>query len=423
MTPQTIAEKILSRRAGRPVSAGDSVVVDVDRAMATDGSAPMAIDFFGRLGGSVKYPERIVLVEDHYVPCPNDKVAALLGIMERFAAAHGVRIYKGGEGICHRLMPEQGHVRPGAVVVGADSHSTTYGALNAFGTGIGSSDFAGALYTGQVWLQVPASIRIVLEGMLSPGVFAKDLALTIVGRIGADGGTYRALEFSGSGIASLGMEERFTVCNMGVETGAKVALMPYDAVTEAWIRANPHLGDDALSGATRADDGADYFSTLEIDLGQIVPSVAAPHRVDNVHPVADWTQQAITTAVIGTCTNGSVEDMRIAARVLAKHSVAEGVRLLVVPPSRQILKQALDEGLISLFVERGAVIVAPGCGPCCGALNGVPGDGEVAISTANRNFKGRMGNVRAEIFLASPATVAASAVSGRITDPRRFLND
>lgn len=423
MKPQTIAEKILSRRVGSAVEAGEFVLVDVDSAMATDGSAPMAIDLFSRLGGPVKFPDRIILVQDHYVPCPNDKVAGLLGIMEDFAGNHGVTLYKGGEGICHRLMPEKGHVRPGSVVVGADSHSTTYGALNAFGTGIGSSDFACALYTGKIWFQVPATIKVNLVGKLPSGVFAKDLALSIVGRIGADGGTYRALEFSGSGVDSLSMEDRFTICNMGVETGGKVAIMPCDEVTRAWVRSNPYLDGDALVDATEADDGADYLSALEIDLGQIVPSLATPHRVDQVSPVSDWAHQAITSAVIGTCTNGSIDDMRIVAKILANNPLADNVRLLVVPPSRQILKQALDEGLISLFVERGAVIVAPGCGPCCGALNGVPGEGEVVISTANRNYKGRMGNVKAEIFLASPATVAASAVTGCITDPRGYLND
>ena len=423
MKPRTVAEKILARRIGRPVRPGEVVVADVDFAMATDGSAPMAIEFFRRLGGPVKHPDRMVLIIDHYVPCPNDKVAGLLKGIENFAAQEGITLFRGGEGICHRLMPEKGFVRPGGIVVGADSHSTAYGALNALGTGIGSSDFAGALYTGQVWLKVPETIRVELSGKLRPGVFAKDLVLSIVGQIGADGATYCALEYGGDGVAGLGMEERFTICNMGVETGAKMAVMPCDTVTEAWVDANPSLTTDALKGRVEADAGASYREVVAFDLGDVVPTVAAPHRVDNVHPVKDWEEKAVDAALIGTCTNGSVEDLRIAARVLADRPVAPGVRLLIVPPSREILTRAMAEGLVGLLVERGAMLLPPGCGPCCGAQNGVPAAGEVVVSTANRNFQGRMGNVAAEIFLASPATVAASAATGRITDPRRVLDD
>lgn len=422
MPPMTIVEKILSRRVGRPVRPGDVVVVDVDAAVATDGSAPMAIDFFRRLGEKVKYPDRMVLVEDHYVPCPNDRVAALLGIMKDFVAETGVRRFPGGEGICHRLMPEKGYVRPGGIVVGADSHSTTYGAVNALGTGIGSSDFAGVLYTGQVWLTVPESLKINLRGALRPGVFAKDLALTTVGQIGADGGTYRALEFAGDGVASLDMEERFTICNMGVETGATAAVMPCDPVTEAWIRVNPHLPADAAGGRAEPDHDARYAGTTDFNLADIVPSLAAPHRVDNVHSVADWQNTKIDVALIGTCTNGGVDDLRIAVRILADRTIAKGVRLLIVPASRQILAQATAEGLIDVLVAKGALLVPSGCGPCCGTQNGVPADGEVVVSTANRNFRGRMGNVNSEVFLASPATVAASAATGKVTDPRRFLD-
>ena len=422
MAAMTVAEKIIARHVGHAVAPGDIVVVVVDAAMATDGAAPMAIDFFRRIGGPVKHPERMVLIEDHYVPCPNDKVAGLLKVIKDFVAETGVRYFPGGEGICHRLMPDCGYVRPGGIVVGADSHSTTYGAVNALGSGIGSSDFAGALSTGQVWLRVPESLRIELRGRFGRGVYAKDLALTTVGRIGADGATYCAIEYGGEGVGALDMEERFTLCNMGVETGAKAAIMPCDAVTEAWVRANPHLPDDALDGRVEPDVGATYRDTVEFDLATVVPSLAVPHRVDNVHPVSEWADKPIDAALIGTCTNGSVEDLRIAAEILSESGIAEGVRLLVVPPSRDILNRAMREGLIGTLVEKGAVLVPPGCGPCCGAQNGVPADGEVVVSTANRNFKGRMGNVNSEVFLASPATVAVSAAMGRITDPRRFLD-
>ena len=422
MVPQTMAEKIISRHMGTDVSAGDVVLTDVDMAMATDGSAPMAIDLFKRIeGATVKFPEKIVFVEDHYVPCPNDSVAAFHRKMEKFASTNGCMLFRTGEGICHRLLPEKGLVSPGDFVAGADSHTTTCGALNSFATGIGSSDFAGILYTGKMWVRVPRSISVIISGRLPEGVFAKDAALYFVGTLGADGGRYASLEFGGSGLSSLSMEARFTLCNMGVETGAKAAIMPFDGVTEAWVLDNP--GEKVLIRCkpASADEGALYDKILGIDLSCLSPMLAVPHKVDNVHLVTDYEGSAIDMAVIGTCTNGSFEDLETAAEILRTNALAEGVKLLVVPPSRDILLKAMEKGLISLFVEKGATIVPPGCGPCCGALNGVPADGEKVISTANRNFKGRMGNVNSEVFLASPATVAASAVSGGIADPRRFL--
>ena len=265
--------------------------------MATDGSAPMAIEFFRRLEGQVKFPERMILIEDHYVPCPNDKVAELLKIIKDFTLETGVIHFKSGEGICHRLMPERGYVRPGGIVVGADSHSTTYGAINALGTGIGSSDFAGVLYTGQVWMRVPESIRVKLSGCFRPGIFAKDLALTMVGSMGADGATYCALEFTGNGVMSLNIEERFTLCNMGVETGAKAVIMPCDQVTETWVSANHHLPHSALDGRVEADIEATYRDTLEFNLDSVEPVLAAPHRVDNIHQVVDWVDKNIDSAL------------------------------------------------------------------------------------------------------------------------------
>ena len=395
MPKMTIVEKIISHHVGYTVVPGNIVAVEIDSAMATDGSAPMAIEFFRQLKGQVKFPERMVLIEDHYVPCPNDKVAALLKIMKDFARETGVVHLKSGEGICHRLMPERGYVRPGSIAVGADSHSTTYGAINALGTGIGSSDFAGALYTGKVWMQVPETIEVELSGCFRPGVFAKDLALSMVGSIGADGATYCALEFTGNGIASLSMEERLTICNMGVETGAKAAIMPCDRVTENWVGANPYLTNSALDDRVEADGGAIYRDNLKFNLDSLEPVLAVPHRVDNINQVTDLVGKNIDSALIGTCTNGSIDDIRIATDIISKHGIAENVQLLIVPPSRSILEQAIKEGLIAALVERGALLLPPGCGPCCGAQNGVPAAGEVVISTANRNFRGRMGNVEA----------------------------
>lgn len=419
--PLTMVEKLLSGKVGAAVKPGQVLPVEADYAMATDGSAPMAIDFFNQLESGVKFPERILFFEDHYVPCPNDKVAALLKKMEQFADRHKVKLYKEGEGICHRLMLEKGHVSPGSVVVGADSHSTTYGALNALGTGVGSSDFAGVMYTGQVWLKVPETINIQLEGELPPHVSGKDLALFIVGDLGSDGATYCTLEFGGSGLVGLDMEARITICNMVVETGGKNGIMPCDEVCREWIRRNPNLDDQVVNRAVAPDPGATYASTRRINFAELEPLLSAPHTVDNVQPVAQWHDKKIQMAVLGTCTNGSLDDLRVAANVLRNKQLAEGVRLLVIPPSRHVLQEAVKEGLISMFLEKGGLILPPGCGPCCGAMNGVPRDGEAVLSTANRNFIGRMGNTNSEVFLASPLTVAVSAVTGKITDPRSFF--
>lgn len=415
---QTLAQKIIAAHVGQVVGVGEVVIAPVDLAMATDGSAPLAIDLFAQFGPAVRCaaPERIVLIKDHYAPCPNDKVARLHRQMDDFARAQGVRMSDVGEGVGHRLLPEYGLVRPGQLIVGGDSHSTTYGALNAFGTGIGSSDFAAACLTGQVWLTVPESVRVELTGSLRAGVYAKDAALALIGRLGADGANYRVLEFGWPGDAPLDIEGRFTVCNMGAETGAKAAIMPFDAATAGWL-AERGVTDAA---GVAADADAHYAASLSLDLNELTPQMAAPHRVDNVGPVERWAGVPVQQAVLGTCTNGSLADFRLAADLLAQHELAPGVQLHVVPPSRQILSRMAEEGILQTLLARGAVLVTPGCGPCCGALNGVPGDGDVAISTANRNFLGRMGNVKSEVYLASPATVVASAIAGQITDPRGF---
>jgi len=416
----TIAEKILSRHAGKQVHPGDIILPEVDMAMATDGSAPMSIDIFHGTGArKLLHPERIVFVEDHYVPCPNEKVAALHEKMEFFAKQYGCLIFKAGEGICHRLLPEKGLIEPGYLVAGADSHSTTYGALASFGTGIGSTDLAGIMYTGKLWLQVPPSIKISFKGQLPPGTFAKDVAIFIAGYLGADGANYQVIEFGGESLSQINIEGRMTLCNMGVETGAKAVLTPFDETTEIWFQKNLNKTPAAK---IQPDSTAEYIDHHEIDLSLMSPVLAVPNKVDSVSKVSEWEGKPVNTVVIGTCTNGSLEDLRIASEIIENGGIAKGTSLLVVPPSRTIFLQAMEKGYIQKMVNKGALLTSPGCGPCCGALNGIPHNGETVISTANRNFKGRMGNPAAEIFLSSPATAAASAVKGKITDPGRLLS-
>jgi len=407
----TIAEKIFSSHAGRTVLAGEDIVASVDLVMATDGSGPLALDLFKKMDGKAVFdPEKIVMVLDHYVPCPNDKVAALQDSMRAFAAQGNCRIFDLGEGICHQLLPENQYIQPGHLIVGGDSHSTTYGAFNAIGTGIGSSDLAAAMIAGKLWFKVPQSIRITLNGHLERRVTAKDLALYIVGLLGADGAAYKAIEFSGSAIGGLPIDDRMTLCNMMVETGAKCAVMPGDALTRSYCG-----GTDRF---VSPDEDAIYEQCIDIDLGSIEPMVALPHHIDTVAPVSEFSDLPMHMGVLGTCTNGRVSDLELALSVMGDAPVAKGFELLVVPASRSVYLEALKKGLIEKLVAKGAVVLPPGCGPCCGSSPGIPSNGENVISTANRNFIGRMGNVSANIYLASPATVGASAVKGVLADPR-----
>ncbi|MDD5667281.1 MAG: 3-isopropylmalate dehydratase large subunit [Actinomycetota bacterium] len=414
----TIAERIFSAHCGRDVRAGELVVTKVDFMMGQDGTSPLAVNAFRELGGEkVQDPSRVALVIDHSAPSPLEGVSNLHAMMRAFAAEQGVGIYDVGCGVCHCLLPEQGHVAPGDIVIGADSHTTTYGAINAFSTGVGSTDLAAAMLTGKLWFKVPPTMRLELQGKLQEGVYSKDVALFLAGEITADGATYLAVEYGGEVIGSLSVEARFTISNMAVEMGAKAGLMEADEKTMAWLE-----GRVTRSCAPAAPDpDADYAEVRECDLGGLTPQVAEPHRVDNARPVEEVEGTLIQEAVIGTCTNGRLEDLEVAARILAGRRVSPEVRLIVAPASRQVLMDAMDRGVAQRLIEAGAAFVTPGCGPCVGTHNGVPSDGERVISTANRNFKGRMGNANAFIYLASPATVAASAVAGKITDPRRML--
>ncbi|MBC7246484.1 MAG: 3-isopropylmalate dehydratase large subunit [Actinobacteria bacterium] len=414
----TIAEKIFSRHCGHPVRAGELVVAEVDFMMGQDGTSPLAIQAFRELGGErVHDAARVAMVIDHSAPSPLEGVSNLHAMMREFARAQGLLLYDVGWGVCHCLLPEQGHVVPGDLVIGADSHTTTYGAINVFSTGVGSSDLAAAMLTGRLWFKVPETMRLELRGTLAPGVYSKDIALFLAGELTADGATYLAVEYGGEAISSLSVEARFTIANMAVEMGAKAGLMQADEKVLQWV--SRHSGRPPAPADP--DPDAPYREVREFDLAGLTPQVALPHRVDNVKPVEEVEGILIQEAVIGTCTNGRLEDLEVAARILSGRRVSPEVRLVVAPASRQVLMEAMERGIVQRLVEAGAALVTPGCGPCVGTHNGVPADGEAVISTANRNFKGRMGNANASIYLASPATVAASAVAGKITDPRRML--
>ncbi len=415
---QTIIEKILSSHSGQEARANEIVVSRVDYVMGQDGTAPLAIRAFNEMGGlEVFDKERAAFVIDHSAPSPNEGVSALHKMMREFVREKGFRLYDIGEGVCHQVIPESGVVGPGRLVIGADSHTCTYGALNAFSTGVGSTDLAGGLISGRMWFKVPESIKFVCSGTLSPGVYSKDLILYLIGEVTADGATYLAAEFIGEAITAMSQEARFTMANMAIEMGAKAGLMEADEKTAAWLRRFTDREFQPVS----ADVDASYARVLEYDVARLEPQVARPHRVDNVAPLSQVAGKPVQQALIGTCTNGRLEDLKIAAGILGGRGVHRDVRLIVAPASRQVYLDAMAEGIIQTLVQAGAAVVTPGCGPCVGTHNGVPSDGETVISTANRNFKGRMGNSNADIYLASPASVAASAVTGKITDPREFI--
>ena len=415
---KTIIEKILSAHSGQECTAGDIVVAQVDFVMGQDGTSPLAIRAFENMDGKELFnPDKVALVIDHSSPSPLEGVSALHKLMREFAKSKGCRMYDIGEGVCHQLIPESGKVGPGSLVIGADSHTCTYGALNAFSTGVGSTDLAGGLISGKMWFKVPETVKFVCNGTLPKGIYAKDLILYLMGQVTADGCTYMAAEYTGEAITDLSMEGRFTVSNMAIEMGAKAGLMEADHKTFEWLKQHT----DRQFQAVASDPDARYQRVLEFDVSQLEPQVAKPHRVDNVSPISEVLGTPVQQAVIGTCTNGRLEDLRIAASILEGKKFHSDVRLIVAPASLKIYLDAMNEGTLQKLVEAGAAVVTPGCGPCVGTHNGVPSDGEKVISTANRNFKGRMGNSNAEIYLASPATVAASALTGVITDPRQFV--
>lgn len=414
---KTISEKILSEHSGTDARAGEIVVAELDYMMAQDGTAPLAIrSFNGMGGGAVARPERVALCIDHNAPSPLRAVSELHGIMRDFASTHGLELNDVGEGVCHQVMLDRAHVVPGSLVIGADSHTCTYGAVNAFATGVGSTDLAAGMLSGSLWFRVPETISVNVRGTLQPGVFAKDIALMMVGSVTADGATYIALEIGGQTIGELDLDGRLAISNMAVEMGAKAGLMEADERTLEFFRGRTTAAFEPVS----PDPDARYADELEFDISGLEPQVARPHTVDNVSAVAEVEGTPVAQGLIGTCTNGRLEDLRSAAAVLKGRKVAPGVRLIVAPASREVMLNALREGLIEVFTEAGGAVMCPGCASCVGTHQGIPGDGENVISTANRNFKGRMGNTESFIYLASPATVAASCVEGMITDPRRY---
>ena len=417
MTPKTVAEKILSAHAGKEVKAGDFAVCKVDFTFGQDGTSSIIIDRIKELGAP-GLKTKFCMVIDHSAPSPNEGVSRVHKKMRAFSQEYKILLYDIGCGVCHQVIPESGEILPGDLVLGADSHTCTYGALGAFSTGVGSTDLAIALATGKNWFKVPETFKIIVSGKVPKGIYAKDIILHIITKIKADGATYKAVEFSGPVIDKLNMDGRFTICNMVVEMGAKAGFMPQDKTTIAWLK--PRAGSKKIKPVA-ADKNASYEQVLEFDISGLKPQVSQPHSVDNAVATAQLKNIRINEAYLGTCTNGRLADLKVAASMLKSRKISPGVRFIIAPSSREIFLQAIELGIVDTLVKAGGVMVSPGCGPCVGTHNGVPADGEIVISTANRNFKGRMGNPNAFIYLASPATVVASAIKGHIADPREYL--
>lgn len=413
----TIAEKILGSHAGnRTARAGDVVVAGVDFAMLHDGRASNALKRIEQLGAKkLPFASRTAFVADHYSPPPHPEAANIHREMRAFADQHGAVLYDVGDGICHQVLPEGGHLTCGDLVVGTDTHSTTYGAFNAFGTGVEGTDLSAVMMTGKLWFRVPETIRVDLKGRLQAGVWAKDVTLHMLGRLGAEGANYKAIEYAGPAVAAMEIDDRMTLANHAAELGAKAALLEADEKTFAWLKVH---GARAPRPVT-ADADARYCQRMEIDAARLPPQVARRHHIDDVVGVPEVEKQRINYALIGTCTNGRLDDLRQAAQILKGKRIARGVRMIVTPASRQVWLAAAREGLIEALTAAGASVEAAGCGTCVNITGHlITGDGDVVISSANRNFKGRLGNDNSEIFIGSAATVAASALTGHITDPR-----
>ncbi len=414
----TMTQKILAAHAGLDrVAAGQLIEAELDLALGNDITAPVAVREMEKAGGHVKDKDKVALVMDHFTPNKDIKAACQVKCTREFALREGVEHFfdVGKMGIEHALLPEQGLVGAGDCVIGADSHTCTYGALGAFSTGVGSTDLAAAMMTSKCWFKVPSALRFVLRGSLPEYVTGKDLILHIIGMIGVDGALYKSMEFTGEGVASLSMDDRFTVCNMAIEAGAKNGIFPVDDKTLAYLNGRFRRPVKVYE----ADADAEYEKTYEIDLGALRPTVAFPHLPENTKTA--WEHIPIDQVVIGSCTNGRISDMRQAARVLNGRKVAENVRCIVIPATQEVYLQAMKEGLLEIFIRAGAVVSTPTCGPCLGGHMGILADNERCVSTTNRNFVGRMGHITSEIYLASPYTAAASAVLGRLATAEEVL--
>ena len=420
MTGETIVEKILSEKSNTNAKAGDIVIASIDLCYVQDGTGPLTIEQW-RNFGKIANPRKTVLFIDHASPSPRKELSNDHAKLRKFAREYNAILSDVGEGVCHQVAAEK-FICPGDIVVGADSHTCMGGALGAFTTGMGSTDVAVAIALGKNWFRVPETIKFEIEGKLSKGVYAKDLILYIIGKIGSDGATYKAMEFSGETVETLSMSERFVLTNMAVEAGAKCGVIASDEKTKEYLKAH---GRGECFREIKSDEDAKFEKIIEINAEEIKPMVAFPHTVDNVKPIdsEECKGVKIDQVFIGTCTNGRLEDLRIAAKILEGNKVNKNTRLIVTPASRLIYLQALKEGIIEALINAGAVINPPGCGACVGVHQGVLADGERCLSTQNRNFKGRMGNPNAYIYLASPATAAATAIKGELADPREFIGD
>ena len=411
-----MTEKILAKHAGLDsVTAGQLIFCQLDMVLANDVTAPPAIKEFEKIGRPVFDNTKIALVPDHFTPNKDIKAAGLAKTVREFAKKHQIKNYFeiGRVGIEHVILPEKGIVGPGMLTIGADSHTCTYGAVNGFSTGVGSTDLGVAMATGQAWFKVPKAIKVVLTGKKPKYICGKDVILTLIGMIGVDGALYKAIEFAGEGVAELTMTDRLTISNMAIEAGGKNGIFPFDEITKEYVEGRVQQPYEAVA----PDEDASYEKVIEIDLSKLTPVVAFPHLPGNTHPVSEIDKIKIDQVVIGSCTNGRLEDLRQAAGVLKGHSVHPDVRCIVIPGSQQVYLDAVHEGLVDIFINAGAAVSTPTCGPCLGAHMGIMAAGEKAVSTTNRNFRGRMGHVDSEVYLAGPYVAAASAILGYIAVP------
>ncbi len=419
--PMTISEKIFSKAAGKTVKTGDFVLANIDRAMTHDITGPLAVDGFYEImrdkeEKKVWDPSKIVILFDHQVPADSLNAAANHTMLRKFAKEQGILNYDVYEGVCHQVMPEKGHVKPGDLVVGSDSHTCAYGALGSFSTGIGSTDMAAVFASGKLWFKVPETVRFEVNGKLPENVYSKDVILHLIGDVGAEGARYKAAEYTGSTVRDMSMSERMTMSNMAIEMGGKAGIVEADETTEAYLK--ERIPGYEFDPYWKSDEGVEYSEFHEYDVSDLAPQVACPHNVDNVKPVTEVEGTKLDQVFVGSCTNGRFEDIEIVAKMMGNEPVAKGVRLLIIPASRTEYMKVLRAGYIEQFMEAGAIVESPCCGPCMGGSFGLLGDGEVGLATSNRNFKGREGSPDSFVYLSSPATAAASALTGEITDPR-----
>ena len=415
---ETIIEKIIRHNTGKAVKPGDIVTVNVDRCMIHDIFIPFVADKFEEMGFTKLHdPDKVVLIYDHLVPASQQDDTRHFHKGDEFVEKYGLTHVHRSDGICHQLMTEAGYVKPGDIAFGTDSHTTTYGCVGAFSSGIGYTEMASILGTGTMWIKVPETIKVVIDGELPENVMSKDIILRLIGDLRADGATYRALEFSGSTIENMSVASRMTMANMAIEAGGKNGIFPVDDLTRAYMKEHSKRPFVEYT----ADDDAEYEQVINIDLSEIEPTVSFPHLPENTHVVGSFDDIKIDQVVIGSCTNGRIDDLRCAAKILEGRKVAKGLRVIVIPATQKIYMQAIEEGLVQTFIRAGAVVSTPTCGPCLGGYMGILAEGERCVSTTNRNFVGRMGDVTSEVYLASPYVAAASAVTGKISGPKDVL--